>query len=321
MLELLRGKNLDVIETANREAREERFSGHESFVCRYGWLRKLYDAISANPKIFADEEKAMVVFGIGKNMVRSIRFWGEAFSLMEGTPTQGYRPTAFGRCLLDEESGIDPYLEDRNSLWLLHWKITTGANLAAWNVGFQDLQDHQFTKNRFYELVKLRGRRINKELAESTIKQHTDIFLGTYASMNQHYEALVLDESMGSPFQELGLLKKSLTDVKDEIFLFNIGQKRGLNGKAFLYALLDYWEQRAPNSKTLSLKEIMFGKCCPGTVFRLSEYDVIEYLDSIEEITEGQMQFMDSADARSVHMLRDSDPRTVKDRLGFHESE
>lgn len=300
--------------------REERFSGHESFVCRYGWLRKLFDAISSDPTIFADEESAIMTLGIGKNMVRSIRFWGEAFSLMEGTPTQGYHPTGFGRCLLNEHKGLDPYLEDRNSLWLLHWKIATKANLSAWNVAFQDIQDHQFTRKRFLELVYLRGRRCNKELAESTIKQHTDIFLHTYASMNHHYDAQMLDEVIGSPLQELGLLKRSATDVKDDIFMFDIGPKRGLTTKTFLYALLDHWEQCDPSSKTFSLKEITFGRLGPGAVFKLSEYDVLQYFDVVEDITDGHLQFLDSADVRSLHMRRETDPSSLKIRLGFDES-
>lgn len=303
-----------------RNGREERFSGHESFVCRYGWLRKLHDAICTSPKIFADEEEAIIALGIGKNMVRSIRFWGEAFSLMEGSPTQGYHPTAFGRCLLDEDTGMDPYLEDRDSLWLLHWKITAKADLAAWNVAFQDIHDYQFAKKRFVELVYLRGRRANKELAESTIRQHSDIFLNTYACMNRHYDAQTLDEALGSPLQELGLLAKSATDVRDDVFHFDIGPKRGLGSQVFLYALLDYWEHIAPADKTLSLKKVMFGALSPGAVFKLGEYDVLQYLDEVENLTDGLIQFVDGADVRSLHLNRDADPSSLKVRLGFDES-
>jgi hypothetical protein len=300
--------------------REERFSGHESFVCRYGWLRKLYDAISTEPLIFADEEKAMVTLGIGRNMVRSIRFWGEAFSLMEGSPTQGYQPTPFGRYLLDEGLGHDPYLEDRASLWLLHWQITTGANLAAWNVAFQDMQDHQFTRKRFTELLQLRGRRTNKELVESTIKQHSDIFFNTYVSVNHHYDTQVLEETLGCPLQELGLVKKSATDAKDDLFLFDVGPKRGLTGRVFIYALLDHWEYTASTARTLSLRAVTFGRRSPGAVFKLSEYDVLLYLDEAESLTEGHVQFLDGADVRSLSMRSDTDLKSLKVRLGFDES-
>jgi epsilon-lactone hydrolase len=52
-----------------------KFSGHETFACRYAWLPKALQAVESNPRIFSDEDQAMVELGVGKNMVRSIRFW------------------------------------------------------------------------------------------------------------------------------------------------------------------------------------------------------------------------------------------------------
>src|SRR5215475_2154443 len=57
---------------------EYRISGHESFPCRYTWLPKAVRGLDVDSKLFADEEKAMVDLGVGKNMVRSIRFWSLA---------------------------------------------------------------------------------------------------------------------------------------------------------------------------------------------------------------------------------------------------
>ncbi|MCX6902420.1 MAG: DUF4007 family protein [Verrucomicrobia bacterium] len=54
-----------------------RISGHESFPCRYTWLPKAVQGLSREPKLFADEQKAMVDLGLGKNMVRSVRFWAQ----------------------------------------------------------------------------------------------------------------------------------------------------------------------------------------------------------------------------------------------------
>ena len=51
-----------------------RFSGHETFPCRYAWLPKAYAALDACPSTFANEEEAMVSLGLGKNMVRALRF-------------------------------------------------------------------------------------------------------------------------------------------------------------------------------------------------------------------------------------------------------
>jgi hypothetical protein len=61
-----------------------RFSGHETFACRYAWLPKSAQRVSEDPKILTlgREDEAMVKLGVGKNMVRSMRFWGETFGII-----------------------------------------------------------------------------------------------------------------------------------------------------------------------------------------------------------------------------------------------
>ena len=59
------------------------FARHETFHPRYGWFRKAYSCTTADPTIFSRDD-APVRIGVGKNMVRSIRFWGLAAKLIEG---------------------------------------------------------------------------------------------------------------------------------------------------------------------------------------------------------------------------------------------
>ena len=57
------------------EAAEPVFARHETFHPRYGWFRKAYVAATRDPHVFTSED-APVRLGVGKNMVRAIRFWG-----------------------------------------------------------------------------------------------------------------------------------------------------------------------------------------------------------------------------------------------------
>ena len=57
------------------------FGGHEKFVFRDGWLKKGVDAVSQHPLLFSDDN-ALVLLGVGKNMVRSIRHWCLATGLV-----------------------------------------------------------------------------------------------------------------------------------------------------------------------------------------------------------------------------------------------
>lgn len=87
-----------------------RFSEHESFACRYAWLPKAHRLLSHDRYALGDEERAMVELGVGKNMVRSIRFWVEAFAVAAPQPDRALRPTALAHAIL----------EDPRTLWLLH---------------------------------------------------------------------------------------------------------------------------------------------------------------------------------------------------------
>ncbi|MBS0015905.1 MAG: DUF4007 family protein, partial [Arthrospira sp. SH-MAG29] len=55
------------------------------------------------PGVFLAED-APVRLGVGKNMVRSIRYWCKVFKVLDGD-----RPTEFGHNLL-EEDGWEPFL-------------------------------------------------------------------------------------------------------------------------------------------------------------------------------------------------------------------
>src|SRR4051812_2807788 len=93
-----------------------RFSGHETFPCRYAWLPKAVTNLQANPALFGDEDDAMVQLGVGKNMVRAIRFWSDATGVAESVPG-GMRVTTLGQAVLGEDAH-DPFLEDVQTLWL-----------------------------------------------------------------------------------------------------------------------------------------------------------------------------------------------------------
>ena len=55
-----------------------RFSGHETFALRYGWLNKSYNSLDYKEK---NEENLVVDLGVGKNMVNSIKYWTEISGL------------------------------------------------------------------------------------------------------------------------------------------------------------------------------------------------------------------------------------------------
>src|SRR5690348_15070742 len=94
------------------------FSGHETFPLRYGWLKKAVEAIDAagdDPRaktVFSDD--AIARFGVGRNMVRSMRHWAKAAGII--TEKGGaISATPLGTMLFGARA-IDPYMEDPATL-------------------------------------------------------------------------------------------------------------------------------------------------------------------------------------------------------------
>ena len=64
------------------------FSGHETFPFRYTWLKKAVDGVLDNGSVFS-EDGASVRFGVGKNMVSSMRHWSVSLGLLEDASSAG----------------------------------------------------------------------------------------------------------------------------------------------------------------------------------------------------------------------------------------
>ena len=274
----------------------ERYSGHESFVCRYGWLPKLYAAISDNQFLLKEDDQATTQLGIGRNMVRSIQFWGEAAGVIESATGGGHQVGQVGRPLFGED-GWDTYLEDLESLWLLHWTISTKANLAAWNCVFGSSAITRFTRKQLQEAVRTRAGNLAKNLAASTIEQHVSVFCSTYRQTNS--SSAGSDDTLWSPFQDLGLLRQSVTS-DGSVFIAETSPPIGLSMRVFAEVLRDYWQCRHFNNKAIRLNEIVLGDFSPGVVLRLDESEVRKQLMAIEDWTKGLMRLVDTADTQQV---------------------
>src|SRR5689334_14834769 len=121
------------------------FSGHESFPLRFTWLIKAVRACEREQErdLFSRPD-AVVLLGVGKNMVRSIRSWGLSTGMLEPEEAVGrstrLRPTALGSMLFGEQ-GLDPYMEDPGTTWLIHWALASTPRMFTWYWAFNELRD------------------------------------------------------------------------------------------------------------------------------------------------------------------------------------
>lgn len=260
------------------DGRAHVFSGHESFALRYGWLPKLVDAIARDPALFADDDNAMLTLGLGKNMVRSLRFWGDAFGVTAST-AKLTRSTEFGTLLLDPTAGRDPFLEDPGSLWRLHWNLTAHTGLGAWSVAFLDVVDAEVSRERLVEMVRARAAAGRGPITAGTASAHVDMMVKSYDDGHVD-ETAVIEDSLGCPLQELGLFTTA-TPGGTPTIRFRRGAKPGLDIHAAAFALSDFWSGTAPTSRSLSVRSLMFARRSPGAIFRLDEASLHGLLDGV----------------------------------------
>jgi uncharacterized protein DUF4007 len=280
-----------------------KFSGHETFPCRYAWLPKAIQAVSADATILmpAREDDAMVELGVGKNMVRSIRFWAEAADIICSNE-KGYEPTEFGQELLSEDKGLDPYLEDIQTLWLLHWKLTTNqtAMIFAW-----DYLLNQFHEPELYASSAVRAlskAATEKEISQRSLEQLYEVFLHSYVPTRGR-KGEVREDNLDCPLVELELLRSTgftnsaLNPGRLEAkYAFRTEDKPEIGSALFAFCLLEFWKDHFGSSEqSIPFHSIAFGHGSPGQVFKIPEVDVRTRLFTIEKQTDGFFTFEESA--------------------------
>jgi len=274
---------------------EERFSGHESFVCRYGWLPKVYRAVEANRKILRTELEAMRTLGIGRNMVKSLQFWGEASGVIESDGNDGHQAGPVGRLLFDLH-GWDRHLETLESLWLIHWWLSTQASLAAWHEVFSIGGLQRFDKRQLVDLLGKRGQNNARALAQSTLEQHAGILLQSYFQ-----EERSVDDTSWCPLQDLGLLRAFRSEDGRVTYVAANGAPFGLTPRVFAVALVQYVESRAAQGQVVLFGDVLRGHFSPGSVYKMDEAALRQFIElAVAGPLKGALRFNDTADTQTL---------------------
>lgn len=278
------------------------FSGHETFPLRYGWLKKSYDAVQTtegeleNKAIFIDDD-AIARFGVGKNMVTSMRYWANAACVIAETPgTSEIHTTPLGRMLFGVD-GLDPYIEHPETLWLIHWQLAACPARTTWFWAFNHYPAITFEREQLVSsLERLAKERSWSRAATQTIKNDVACFVRTYVSrpssgLTGH------DDVLESPLTELGLIK---TVGKRDGFRFVRGPKSTLGDGVFVYALINFWLSRFSQTTTLSFEAIAYEPGGLGRVFLMDENNIVDRLATLEDMTNGVIRWSESAGLKQI---------------------
>ncbi|MFN3828258.1 MAG: DUF4007 family protein [Micavibrio sp.] len=280
------------------------FSGHETFPLRYGWLKKVFDAVyelelqgkeSAAKDLFLSDD-AIARFGVGKNMVASMRHWADSCHIIEADGDKGIFTTDFAKLLLSDE-GLDPWMENVSSIWAIHWNLASFSAKASYIWLFSHFNNNQFDRGTVTQhLLNLCENLSWKASSAATLKRDVECLVRTYVNKPSKLDDFTEDQ-IESPLAELGLIQPV---NKNDIFQIKRGTQPSLGSGVFLYALMDFWKRYTGSSRTLSLETVAYEPCSPGRVFCLDEDAVAGRLYGIEKISKGLLTWSETAGLRQV---------------------
>ena len=255
-----------------------KFSGHDTFPFRYAWLTKIAHYLEeGDVKKIKEFERyklqTMSEFGVGLNMVKSMRHWSLATKVCD----KNFGLTDFGKFIFSKKKAADPYLEKNETLLLLHWMLASDSSLTTWfylfNYHPSIIVNREQVANELLQIGKFSKW---KGISPNTIKRDVDCFIRTY--LVSHKKGEITEDSIECPLAELGLLQQTYT--KNE-FELHKGPKSSLSQGIFEFALNDYWSKQT--NQIITFEKLMYDYSSPGKVFQLDEKSMESYLERIEK--------------------------------------
>ncbi|MGV2839072.1 DUF4007 family protein [Vibrio cyclitrophicus] len=298
-----------------------KFTGHDTFPLRYGWLFKAVNLLYKNDNIekSSDENarEAIVELGVGRNMVNAIRYWAEATGVLATRSVSGRNVqeiTPFGRFLFQKsagpDSGVDEFLEDIGSIWLVHFYLNFNDDaLTSYRYFFNYCNFQAFEKSKLVDEVYMSSATLAgvDPGKKSTVKKDVDCFLHTYTKKSRSSKS-INEDHFSSPLSELGLIR----EVSAGFLVSELAERRSLPTKIFSYALCKFIqrETKDSNANSIDFDSLLSKPGSPGRIFRMSEVGLSHALDEAAKESDGHISWTDSLGLRQIAITssRKNDP-------------
>lgn len=282
------------------------FGRHETFPLRFAWLSKGFQALLQEPRIFESDE-ATVELGVGKNMVRSIRYWLLATRMAElnGLDIQA---TSLGKRIFSE-AGWDPYLEDEATIWLLHWLLSSHPDQSTVNFWFfNHYHKTSFSgseaQTAFADFCKDKAR---AKFSVTTAKKDVPILLRMYVQ-SRGGGRIPAEEFLDSP---LSLLKLVTYFPATRGYLSRPERRDALPIEVLGFAVAQMFEARGVPS--MPMEQLMYARDAwpaPGLVFRLTEGAMLTKLEQLVQRYSSDFELREIAGVHSIFRLQDVAPES-----------
>jgi hypothetical protein len=264
------------------------FAKHESFYIRDGWLYKGLKAVASKPDIFVSAD-ATDRLGLGKNMVRALRYWMQATGLAEERWENRVRTqylTDLGELILQS----DPYFELEGTLWLIQHQLISSESLAtAWYWFFNHYVPVQFTREEFIDRLSqwANTQKADSEasIAEGSLRKDFDCLIHTYLAEEDKKKSP--EDQIVSPLTSLGLLtdfrERDEDDNKVHRYRLIGGNVTNIPSLIFLHVLLKSQETKRPDANQVGLHQVLREPVNVGRTFNIGMMALEELAARLED--------------------------------------
>ncbi len=282
------------------------FGRHETFALRYSWLSKGFHALKQKPGVFEDDD-SVVVLGVGRNMVSSIRYWLRACQLISSQKPEVAEP--IGNLVFDAKTGLDPYLEDEATIWLVHWLLVTNSAMAtSWFWFFNKFHKPEFTAEELQTALIdfIKERVVEKRRPSANTIKNDALLLPRMYTQSKANARIALEEALDSPLSLLGLVTQFSSA---RTYQSKPEARSGLPVGIFSFAVSQLMQQR--NIMTIAIEELMYSRndyAAPGSVFRLTETDLITKLELMVNYIPGHFDIRETAGIHQLYRTNEIEP-------------
>lgn len=279
-----------------------RFSGHETFPVREGWLHKGMKLVSESPEQFLQEEVADYM-GVGRNMAKSIRHWLMVTGLAEVDSTESLgrvtllQPTNLGQLIWDQ----DPYFLDQGTWWILHTNLVNNINATTtWSWFFNNFSHERFDRAVCLESLRRFIESSQKRTpSSSTLSRDLGCMLLSYARAvpagNDDPE-----DGADCPFRELGLL--SYYRTSGYFHVHQAAKRIPTNIFGYVMSLAFPEAMRESSTTDIKLQEAARTYGGPGRVFCLNGETLFDTVSQIEHESDNFIQIAGMAGDRTIRL-------------------
>ncbi len=249
---------------------------HGSFYLRSGWGTKIIQAVEADDMIFspANEQEAVDRIGLGRVMIKALRYWADASGLTTEEKVQGgiaERRTD----LFDLLEANDRYFQKPGSLLLLHRNIALNEeNATAWYWAFNEFDKQTFTKEEFVDGLHYFLAVNEMSIKKAAVDKEFNCFKNTYLADKKFDIKTVMDEDTYPFFGSLHLLRVNEDKKFEKTYL----TKAEMPLQILIYAIAKDNPEESSHRGQISIDKIMEEKRQVGRYFPMRYTKLIDML-------------------------------------------